>query len=599
MHILKSLGKYLFGYGSRLRNKLTLLFILVAVVPILFLSTFSLYLINVSHKYDISALELQTLGQEREEIGKFFSDTLGILELQVVYDKKAEIEKTQAAFLLDNILKANPSFLEVSFINLNGREILKLEKNTTSTATSTLLFDVSKLPRYTVPLGGQEYISETYETLSGPMVTLASPVYNSKGEVIEIISADVLLTKVALSIKNTLIGSTGSTILLDQSGRVISSGGQNILKPGDDLSNRQRIKELLAGRELNALSLDDTYMGYSVKEAVVGAGVRVPKVNWMLLAEWPLSDANATLNDVRYQAFLFTFLCILAVLLMAPIFSHQITAPVEELEMTTKEVEKGNFGVGVKIRTDDELEGLGNAFNHMVGGLKKLEELRNELIYIVTHELRSPVTAIRGYLSLITEGMGGEVSKEMKDLMVPLSESSDHLVQLINDLLEVARSEAGRLEIRMEAVSLPEVIHGSAEELHSLASQKRITVQYDERGVEGIKVAADPMRVKQVIVNLISNAIKYGKVKGFIRIRHEVTADMVTTYITDDGLGMSAEDQKHLFEKFYRSSKVGKIIGTGLGLFITKELVEKMGGTITCVSKEGEGTTFGVGLRRG
>jgi signal transduction histidine kinase len=191
--------------------------------------------------------------------------------------------------------------------------------------------------------------------------------------------------------------------------------------------------------------------------------------------------------------------------------------------------------------------------------------------------------------------------------------SNQRLIQLVNDLLEVARSQAGRLTIKVAPVDIAPAISSTLDELKSLADEKGVTLSYDATlpggaGADGTalpQVLADADRVKEVVINLVGNAIKYMGGAGTITITHElVAADeaapaMLVTHIADTGIGMSAEAQEKLFQKFYRvqTDKTKDITGTGLGLFIVKEIIEKMGGTIAVASEEGKGSTFSFGLQ--
>jgi len=175
--------------------------------------------------------------------------------------------------------------------------------------------------------------------------------------------------------------------------------------------------------------------------------------------------------------------------------------------------------------------------------------------------------------------------------------ANDRLIQLVNDLLEIARSEAGRLKIAVSPCDVRESIAAILTEVRPLADQRKIVLTYRE--LEGLpQIMADPGRVKEVIMNLVSNAIKYNREGGSVEVYHEVAGRRVIIHVEDTGMGISEAEQKRVFEKFFRSesAKVGEIEGTGLGLFITKEIVEKMGGEVWFISEEGKGSRFSVGF---
>ena len=234
----------------------------------------------------------------------------------------------------------------------------------------------------------------------------------------------------------------------------------------------------------------------------------------------------------------------------------------------------------------------------MAAGLKQLQELKNEFTFIAAHELRTPVTAIKGFLSMVFEGDAGALSDKLKQYLDPVRQANDRLIQLVNDILEIARSEAGRLKIEVSPCDMEKCVQSILTEVKPLADEKKIALQYE--ALPNIpQVLADELRLKEVITNFISNAIKYNNEGGWVKISHELKGDMLITNVADNGFGMSREEQNKVFEKFFRSdaAKIKSIQGTGLGLFITKELVDKMGGKIWFSSEEGKGTTFSFSLK--
>lgn len=232
----------------------------------------------------------------------------------------------------------------------------------------------------------------------------------------------------------------------------------------------------------------------------------------------------------------------------------------------------------------------------MTKGLKRLQELKDEFVFIAAHELRTPVTAIRGYLSLIQEEKD-RLEPSVQESLEIVWKANERLIELVHDILEIARSDAGRMTIEVAPTQIQENVQSVLDEIHPIADAKEITVEYTVTEQLPL-VMADPARVKEIVMNFVSNAIKYNSAKGKVKIYHQVNADNVTTFIQDNGFGISAVNQKKLFEKFFRvkNKKTSHIEGTGLGLFITKELVEKMNGTVNVESAAGKGSTFSFSL---
>jgi len=225
----------------------------------------------------------------------------------------------------------------------------------------------------------------------------------------------------------------------------------------------------------------------------------------------------------------------------------------------------------------------------------QVEQMKQELISIATHELRTPITGIKGYLDMILEGDTGKVNPETQETIGEIVKINQRLADLVDDLLNVGRIEQGRIEMRPVSMDLDKLIIDVVGELSIQAKDKNLELKYSKTATPQVK--ADPERVRQVLINLIGNAIKYTP-SGQVEVHVETSGKEVVTYVQDTGLGMNGEAQKRLFEKFYRvkNEKTRMITGTGLGLWITKQLVEKQGGKIRVESAEGKGSTFSFSL---
>ena len=225
--------------------------------------------------------------------------------------------------------------------------------------------------------------------------------------------------------------------------------------------------------------------------------------------------------------------------------------------------------------------------------LKEVDKMKDMFISMASHELRSPLTAIKGYLDLL---------KTEKDVAMAghyienISLSAQRLNNLVEDVLEVSRIEGNRLPIEMTIFDPGPIISQSLEEMRSSAMQKGLALNYVSPQTV-LQIKADQDRFKQVLVNLISNAIKYTE-KGAISVSVVVKKDKFLITVADTGIGMSTEDQANLFQKFYRikNDYTKNVIGTGLGLWITLELIKRMQGKITVESIEGVGSHFTVHL---
>jgi signal transduction histidine kinase len=221
--------------------------------------------------------------------------------------------------------------------------------------------------------------------------------------------------------------------------------------------------------------------------------------------------------------------------------------------------------------------------------LRKIDQLKDDFISMASHELKTPLTAIRGYSEYITEAK--EIPEEYKEYSRRIDISSKQLAILVEDMLDVSRIQQGRMQFEMKKILMPDFVKNILPDFEALAKEKSLKISFEQEGLKFPFIVADEIRLRQVFVNIVGNAIKYTK-EGEVKIKLSNDADILQIRISDTGLGMSEEEKKHLFEKFYRirNEETKDIKGTGLGLWITKELIEKMNGTISIESIKGVGT---------
>jgi PAS domain S-box-containing protein len=225
---------------------------------------------------------------------------------------------------------------------------------------------------------------------------------------------------------------------------------------------------------------------------------------------------------------------------------------------------------------------------------KELDKMKSEFISVVSHELRTPLTSIKGYTDLLLSGATGELNEIQTEFLGILQGSATRLGNLINDILDISRIESGRLEVKQDPIDYSKIIADVLRLMKAAADDKDIMLDASlpERWPT---VRGDADKITQIVSNLLSNAIKYTPMGGFVKILVDVTGDAgITTCVIDSGIGISTEDQKKLFQKFFRAdnSLTREAGGTGLGLVIVKTMVELLGGTIWVESEVGSGSKF-------
>jgi PAS domain S-box-containing protein len=228
--------------------------------------------------------------------------------------------------------------------------------------------------------------------------------------------------------------------------------------------------------------------------------------------------------------------------------------------------------------------------------LSELDRLKDEFVALVSHELRTPLTSIRGYLELVLEGEAGDLSDEQRQFLGVVERNAHRLLALVGDLLFLAQIEAGKLSLEVGAVDLSAIAAESVETARPLAEDKEVTLTLATGPLA--LIAGDRSRLAQLLDNLISNGIKFTPSGGRVDVRIGGQRGNAVIEVRDTGMGIPADEQQHLFERFFRTSQATEqaIPGTGLGLAISKAIVHAHGGQITLTSEEGAGTTFRISI---
>jgi len=230
---------------------------------------------------------------------------------------------------------------------------------------------------------------------------------------------------------------------------------------------------------------------------------------------------------------------------------------------------------------------------------KELDRLKSEFVAVVSHEVRTPLTSIKGSLELLGDDRFHKLPPPQRELLGICQANTERLITLINDILDFSKLESSKLSLNIERVEIGHVLTEVTENIRSLAASKGIEIEVKVDPSSG-SVEADPMRIGQVATNLIGNAIKFSPEKGRIEVFASGDEAQVTLSVKDYGRGISARDLNRLFQRFAQldSSTTRKAGGTGLGLVISKGIVEQHGGKIWVESAEGQGSTFSVSLPR-
>ena len=336
----------------------------------------------------------------------------------------------------------------------------------------------------------------------------------------------------------------------------------------------------LIGEQIN-ISLSRPFAAFLIEKTPVLAYI-VP------LEDYSLATIESQFNtSVNRSLIIAIAVAGLVGLLLTFFLSRSILRPVDELISAARAMEKGDLSQRVTVRSKGELGELANAFNAMAEGLTRLEQLRQNMVTDVAHELRTPLSNVRGYLEALRDG----VVEPTPETIASVYEEAMLLNRLVDDLQELALAEAGQLNLVRQPVNIQEVVEKAAQSLKAQADEKDVTVVVVLP--DGLPlVEADAERLGQVLRNLLKNAILNTPTGGEITIQARTVDAQVEIIVEDNGLGISAEHLPYVFERFYRvdQSRARTTGGAGLGLAIVKQLVEAQGGQVAIDSQVNVGT---------
>ena len=328
---------------------------------------------------------------------------------------------------------------------------------------------------------------------------------------------------------------------------------------------------------------------------------RIIGILYVGILEQPFIDLR---NQVIYLFFSIALVGVLVALIIGYLLARSMSKPIEKLVYATQEISQGEFPTSLGIYSDDEIGILANSFSQMsqslqktMGDLKELNKRYLGLLGFTTHELKQPLGVLKGYLIMLQGETLGKLSTDLqREALLEMRSSVNTLNDMIQKYLQLSKIEAGQLVVEKKLINIFKeainpVLEGEAPQL----SIKQMQVVIEERGeLEKLEITADPILMRIVFSNLITNAIKYGKTGGIINLGFQEQDDTRRFHVKNEGPGIPKDKLETIFDKFVRIDikELGKQMGTGLGLYNTKEIIEKHGGKVWAESEEGKWADF-------
>jgi signal transduction histidine kinase len=507
-------------------------------------------------------------------------------------------------FQLIKLLRVAPAITTATVVDSNGHEQFKVSR--VQMVQSDDLGQRASDEAFARARQGVSFFGPVYFVReSEPYMRIAVPIERFAGDVIGVVIAEVNLKYIWEVISRITVGQRGYAYVISRDGDLIAHPDISLVLQKRHLKDLGQVQAALTGTP-GPFTAQPNLAG----KKVFPAYATIPDLGWAVLVERPASEAYAPL----YASVRRTAVLLLVGLGMAGLasllISRRVVRPVQVLQRGAARIGAGELGHRIDVRTGDELEALADEFNNMAAQLQesyaglehKVAERTRELeiaskhksqfLANMSHELRTPLNAILGYTELIVDEIYGAVPEKIREVLERVQQSGQHLLGLINAVLDLSKIEAGGLSLALTEYSMPGIVHTVFTSVESLAAAKQLSLQCTV-SPDLPRGRGDEQRLTQVLLNLVGNALKFTEV-GEVRVHVTAADDMFTIAVSDTGPGISEAEQQKIFEEFHQvdNSSTRKQGGTGLGLAIAKKIIEMHGGHMWVESSPGKGSAF-------
>ena len=511
-----------------------------------------------------------------------------------------------------------PDVSEVSYLDASGREALRVSQFEIAARGSGK--DSSNEPRFLEARSKGTYLGGVYfQRGSRPHMTVSvAESLPGRG----VVAAEIDLRFVGDVISRTRVGSAGYAYAIDRSGRLVAHPDINLVLKKTSFASLPQVRAALDGGAPEAGSVTS---GRDPEGGeVLTAFQTIDRLGWRVFVEEPLSEAFAPLYSAIKRTALFLVLFLALAVGTSFVLARRMARPIEALQAAAAKIGSGSLDQRIEIPSSDELGALAEEFNRMAARLQesyssleqKVEERTRELetalseldekshelettsrhksefLANMSHELRTPLNAILGFSQVLRERLFGEVNEKQKEYLDDILDSGNHLLSLINDVLDLSKVEAGQIELEVAPFSLRDALESGIVMVRERATNDGVSIALT--GYSGVDlVEGDERRIRQVIFNLLSNAVKFTPAGGTVDVRAAQVDGKVRVSVVDTGPGIAPEDHERIFEEFQQTAAgAEQREGTGLGLALSKRLIELHGGRIWVDSELGKGSTF-------
>jgi two-component system, NtrC family, sensor kinase len=507
---------------------------------------------------------------------------------------------------------------QLSYLDAAGKERVRASPLEVDRIDSGI--DFSQSPKFLRARSEKPYFGRVYfQHGSQPHVTVAVAEPGRGGVVV----AEIDLGFVGPIIERARTGTAGYAYAVDRRGELFVHPDIDLVLRHTNFASLPQVQAALrapADAPADAVTTGRDHNGRDV----LSAFQRIESLGWYVFVEEPLSEAFAPLEAAIWRTALLLVAFLLLAIATGLLLARRLVRPIESIQSAATKIGSGALDERIEVESNDELGALAEEFNRMAAQLQesyaslelkvqeRTEELatalseldeksreleaasrhKSEFLANMSHELRTPLNAIIGFSQVIREEMFGKVNEKQAEYLDDILSSGSHLLSLINDVLDLSKVEAGQVELEIAPFSLRDALERGVVMVRERATNDGVRVTLAPSPDIGV-VAGDERRIRQVIFNLLSNAVKFTPAGGAVDVRATQLNGQARVSVSDQGPGIAEADRERIFEEFQQTEAgIKQREGTGLGLALSKRLVELHGGRIWVESEFGKGSTF-------
>lgn len=574
---------------SPLNFKINSLFVLAIILPALLLNV---VLTTISRR----ALRNSIFSQQQEIINriaeKVDSQIARHQDLLLFNKDIAELPRNEQNKAVRDIFARGSSFSELALTDAKGREVWKFNRG----GPVKNLVNRAKRREFTDPMAGRNYVSDVnFSGQRTPFIIVSVPINGRRG----VIVAKLELDKLWQWISEVKISESGHAFVVDSRGTLIAHRDTERVLAHSNFSSLPVVRDFMLGQALSP----GEWKQYTDEKGheVVSMYTALPRLGWAVITQIPSSEVYKPIADMHKNIIFWTLLWTVVFLVLGFRFvKYMIVGPIAALKDGAEKISSGKLDIKLDVQTGDELEELARNFEKMAVALKELEDMRQDLIRMIIHDLKSPLSGLMGSLDYLDSGIIGEFSEDQKKILTLAKKSSENMLVMIQNLLDAAKMEEKKLELRKEPVNIREFFDGRRAQFEHMVSNESKSLSFEV--ADGVsEVEMDRQMMERVLDNLISNAVHHTTSGGKIDVRAEAKDGSVVLSVEDNGAGIPPEYLDKIFEKFVQlDRKKAKLrTGSGLGLTFCKLAVESHGGGIRVESELNKGSKFIITLPAG